>query len=35
MGMNIGSVEWLAFWGSYLGGKATLIAVCFTLRQNE
>ena len=33
-GAELGNVEWLAFWGSYLGGAATLIAVCLTLRQN-
>lgn len=33
-GAKLGNVEWLAFWGSYLGGAATLIAVCLTLRQN-
>ena len=33
-GKNLGNVEWLAFWGSYLGGAATLIAVCLTLSQN-
>ena len=33
-GKDLGNVEWLAFWGSYLGGIATLIAVCLTLSQN-
>lgn len=33
-GTELGNVEWLAFWGSYLGGAATLIAVCLTLSQN-
>ncbi|MEK3977402.1 hypothetical protein MKZ20_21440 [Psychrobacillus sp. FSL K6-2684] len=33
-GKDLRNVEWLAFWGSYLGGAATLIAVCLTLSQN-
>jgi hypothetical protein len=33
-GEELGNVEWLAFWGSYLGGTATLIAVYLTLNQN-
>ncbi|WP_066302086.1 hypothetical protein [Bacillus sp. FJAT-29937] len=33
-GKNLSNVEWLAFWGSYLGGAATLTAVCLTLSQN-
>ncbi|WP_423800041.1 hypothetical protein [Neobacillus sp. SAB-20_R2A] len=33
-GKDLGNVEWLVFWGSYLGGAATLIAVCLTLSQN-
>lgn len=33
-GKDLGNVEWLAFWGSYLGGAATLTAVCLTLSQN-
>ncbi|MBS4194160.1 hypothetical protein [Lederbergia citri] len=33
-GKDLGNAEWLAFWGSYLGGAATLIAVCLTLSQN-
>jgi hypothetical protein len=33
-GTELGNVEWLAFWGSYLGGAATLFAVFLTLSQN-
>lgn len=33
-GEDLGNVEWLAFWGSFLGGAATMIAVFLTLRQN-
>lgn len=33
-GAELGNVEWLGFWGSYLGGVATLTAVCLTLMQN-
>lgn len=33
-GKELGNVAWLSFWGSYLGGAATLTAVCLTLRQN-
>ncbi len=32
---NLGNKEWLAFWGSYLGGVATLTAVVLTLLQNQ
>ncbi|MFD2215319.1 hypothetical protein [Metabacillus endolithicus] len=34
-GKDLRNVEWLAFWGSYIGGAATLIAVCLTLSQNR
>lgn len=34
-GKGLGNKEWLGFWGSYLGGVATLFAVWLTLRQNE
>ena len=34
-GKGLGNKEWLGFWGSYLGGAATLFAVWLTLRQNE
>lgn len=34
-GKDLGNKEWLGFWGSYLGGVATLFAVWLTLRQNE
>lgn len=34
-GKDLGNREWLGFWGSYLGGAATLFAVWLTLRQNE
>ncbi|WP_214805764.1 MULTISPECIES: hypothetical protein [unclassified Exiguobacterium] len=34
-GKDLGNKEWLGFWGSYLGGTATLLAVWLTLRQNK
>lgn len=34
-GKGLGNKEWLGFWGSYLGGAATLFAVWLTIRQNE
>jgi hypothetical protein len=32
---GLGNSEWLAFWGSYLGGIATLFAVFLTVKQAE
>ncbi len=32
---NVGNVEWLAFWGSYLSGIATLVAVYWTINHNS
>ncbi|WP_433958528.1 hypothetical protein [Cytobacillus horneckiae] len=34
-GTGLGNAEWLAFWGSFLGGAATLTAVFLTLKQNS
>ncbi|GEM04543.1 hypothetical protein HMI01_15310 [Halolactibacillus miurensis] len=34
-GKYLGNKEWLAFWGSYIGGVTTLIAVLLTLNQNR
>lgn len=32
---SIGNIEWFLFFGSYLGGVCTLIAVYFTMKQNQ
>lgn len=33
--IGVSNVEWVLFWGAYLGGVCTLIAVYYTITQNQ